>query len=176
MTSPTAPSATVRGDLRESIRDFLYLEACALDEHRYRDWLDMFADDGRYEVPVRVNREKDAEWQLSPKGRIFDDDKTTLGVRVSRLETDFAWAEQPPSHTRHFVTNILVFPSEDPEEYVVKSNCLVYRSRGNDAIPSLFSVQRRDVLRRHGSGWLIAQRFAALDQSMVNSRNLSVFF
>ncbi|MGH3262072.1 MAG: aromatic-ring-hydroxylating dioxygenase subunit beta [Sciscionella sp.] len=170
-----AVTDTVDRETRESIRDFLYLEALALDECRFRDWLAMFAEDARYEIPVRVSREKLAEWELSPVSRIFDDTKQTLEVRINRLETEFAWSEQPPSRTRHYVTNVLVRPADADGEYLGLSNCLLYRSRGWDPEPSLFSVQRRDVLRRGGDGWLIAHRWAALDQALVNAHNLSVF-
>lgn len=165
----------VSRDVRDSIRDFLYLESLALDERRFRDWLAMFAEDGRYEMPIRVNREKMADWELSPTGRIFDDDKETLGVRVNRLETDFAWAEQPPSRTRHYVTNVLVQGTDTQDEYLVLSNSFVYRSRGTLVEPSLFSAQRRDRVRRDGDGWLFVHRWIALDQALVNAHNLSIF-
>ena len=162
-------------EVRESVRDFLYQESLALDERRFRDWLAAFADDARYEIPVRVTREKLAEWELSPTSRIFDDTKETLEVRVRRLETDFAWSEQPPSRTRHFVTNILVEATDDPSEFLARSNCLVYRSRGEETVPSIFSAQRRDLLRRDGDTWLIVHRWAALDQAVVNAHNMSIF-
>lgn len=177
-TAAAAGPVPVRGEVRESIRDFLYLESLALDEHRFRDWLEMFAPDGRYEIPVRVNREKFADWELSPNARIFDDTHETLELRVRRLETDFAWAEQPPSRTRHYVTNVLVFGTESPDEFLARSNCLVYRSRGTDAEPTWYSAQRRDRLRRDDStsgGWVFVHRWAALDQAMINARNMSVF-
>jgi 3-phenylpropionate/cinnamic acid dioxygenase small subunit len=168
----------VSRDVRDGIRDFLYLESLALDERRFRDWLAMFAEDGRYEMPIRVNREKMADWELSPTGRIFDDNKETLGVRVNRLETDFAWAEQPPSRTRHYVTNVLVQGTDTQDEYLVLSNSFVYRSRGTLVEPSLFSAQRRDRVRRDDStpgGWLFVHRWIALDQALVNAHNLSIF-
>jgi 3-phenylpropionate/cinnamic acid dioxygenase small subunit len=175
MTTAVQPAVCIRGEIRDAIRDFLYLEALAIDERRFRDWLAMFAEDGRYEIPVRVNREKFAEWELSPKGRIFDDTKETLDIRVRRLETDFAWAEQPPSRTRHYVTNVLVFETDKPDEYLVLSNCLVYRSRATDAAVAWYSAQRRDRVRRDGNGWLLVHRWSALDQAMINARNLSIF-
>ncbi len=162
-------------EVRESVRDFLYLEALALDERRFRDWLTAFAPDARYEVPVRVTRDKLAEWELAPNARIFDDTRRTLEFRVERLETDFAWAEQPPSRTRHFVTNVLVQATEKPDEVCARSNCLVYRSRGDEPDPGIFSVQRKDLLRRSGDSWLIVHRWAALDQSVVNAHNMSIF-
>lgn len=157
------------------IQDFLNREALALDERRFRDWLDYLADDIRYEVPVRVTREGLADWELSPTSRIFDDTKQTLEVRVRRLETDFAWAEQPPSRTRHFVTNVVVDPTDSENEFLVSSNVFIYRSRGDDATPSLYSLFRKDTIRRTADGWEIARRWAALDQSLINAHNMSIF-
>lgn len=162
-------------EVHDSIQRFLHLESLALDERRFRDWLTAFADDARYEVPVRVTREKLAEWELSPTSRIFDDTKRTLEFRVERLETDFAWAEQPPSRTRHYVTNVLVEPTEVADEYLVLSNCLIYRSRGDDPTPSIFSTQRKDRIRKGADGWQIVHRWAAIDQSLINAHNLSIF-
>jgi len=172
---PVSRQDNVSREDKESIRDFLYLESLALDERRFRDWLALFAQDARYEMPVRVTREKLADWELSPVSRIFDDTKQTLEVRVRRLETDFAWSEQPPSRTRHFVTNVLVEATETDGELRALSNCLVYRSRGSETEPSVFSVQRRDRLRRDGSSWQIVHRWAALDQAVVNAHNMSIF-
>lgn len=162
-------------EVAESLRQFLYLESLALDERRFRDWLQAFAEDASYEVPVRVTREKLAEWELSPTSRIFQDTKRTLEFRVERLETDFAWSEQPPSRTRHYVTNVLAECTGTADEYLVRSNCLIYRSRGEDPNPSIFSVQRKDRIRRAGDGWQIVHRWAAIDQSLINAHNLSIF-
>ena len=113
----------------------------------------MLADDIRYEVPVRVTREIWPTWELSPTSRIFDDDRDTLEVRVRRLETDFAWAEQPPSRTRHYVTNVVVDPTDVAGEFLASSNCFIYRSRGDNPNPSLYSLFRKDTIRRTGDGW-----------------------
>lgn len=171
----TVPSRVDR-DTRLDVEEFLYREALALDERRFRDWLDLFTPDTRYEMPVRVTREKQADWELAPTARIFDDTKQTLEIRIRRLETDFAWAEQPPSRTRHYVTNVLADPGEAAGEYLVRSNLLVFRSRGDHTQWDLLSAQRRDTLRRTDEGWRIAYRWAALDQSTVNAHNLSIFF
>lgn len=157
------------------IQNFLYRESLAVDERRFRDWLEFLADDIRYEVPVRVVREKTAEWELSPNARIFDDDKETLEVRVRRLETDFAWAEQPPSRTRHYVTNIVADHTEVEDEYLVTSNCLIYRSRGDSTDHNLYSVARKDTVRRVQDSYVLARRWAAIDQSTINAHNMSIF-
>ncbi len=157
------------------VQDFLYREALALDERRFRDWLEFLADDIIYEVPVRVTREGLADWELSPTSRIFDDNKQTLEVRVRRLETDFSWAEQPPSRTRHYITNVIVDFTDEADEFLVSSNCFIYRSRGDDPNPSLYSLFRKDTIRRTVDGWRVARRWAALDQSLINAHNMSIF-
>jgi phthalate 3,4-dioxygenase beta subunit len=50
-------------------------------------------------------------------------------MRVKRLATDHAWAEDPPSRTRHFVTNVRTFRPRADELYV-ESALLLFRSRG----------------------------------------------
>jgi 3-phenylpropionate/cinnamic acid dioxygenase small subunit len=168
-------TSQVPREIKAEIEEFLYREALAVDERRFRDWLALLADDIRYEVPVRVTREAQADWELSPVSRILDEDRDTLEVRVRRLETDFAWADQPPSRTRHYVTNVLVDSTELANEYLVSSNCFIYRSRGDSPTPSLYSLFRKDTVRRIDSGWQLARRWAALDQSLINAHNLSIF-
>lgn len=167
--------STVDRNVQERIREFMLREALALDERRFRDWLGFLAEDISYDVPLRVVREGLAEWELSPTGRIFQDTKQTLEVRVRRLETDFAWAEQPPSRTRHYVTNVLIDDGEQEGEYEVTSYCLIYRSRGDSIEPNLVSVFRKDLLRTTADGYEIARRWAAIDQAVINAHNLSIF-
>jgi 3-phenylpropionate/cinnamic acid dioxygenase small subunit len=172
-----AEARAVDAQTRQEIEDFLYYEAELLDERRFEEWVELFAEDARYEMPIRVTREKRAGWELAPNGKIFDDSKATLNIRVQRLGTEYAWAEDPPSRTRHYVSNVRVRPAERDDEYNVRCNLLVYRSRGESPQYDLLSADRQDLLRRTpGGGWTIARRLIALDQSTVNSRNLSIFF
>ena len=171
MTVLSAVDRTVQQDIQE----FMFREALALDERRFRDWLEFLSEDITYDVPLRVVREGLAEWELSPNGRIFQDNKQTLEVRVRRLETDFAWAEQPPSRTRHYVTNVLVDAGEQDREYEVSSYCLIYRSRGDSIEPNFVSVFRKDLVRKTSDGYEIARRWAAIDQAVINAHNLSIF-
>lgn len=161
--------------VQQDIQEFMFREALALDERRFRDWLGFLSEDITYDVPLRVVREGLAEWELSPNGRIFQDNKQTLEVRVRRLETDFAWAEQPPSRTRHYVTNVLIDAGEQDGEYEVSSYCLIYRSRGDSIEPNFVSVFRKDLVRKTSDGYQIARRWAAIDQAVINAHNLSIF-
>jgi len=86
-----------------------------------------------------------------------------------------AWAEDPPSRTRHLITNIEVEPGESASEVKVYSNFIVYRSRA-ETEQDFYVGTRRDVLRRVAGSWRIAGRKVILDQNVLLAKNVSIFF
>jgi 3-phenylpropionate/cinnamic acid dioxygenase small subunit len=163
-------------ELQYEIEQFLYLEAELLDDHDYDAWYKLFADDVRYRVPTQANRlRRDRGTETSSEGELslFDDDKTTLGWRVNQLKSSTHWAEDPPSRTRHLVTNVRITETGVPDELSVRSNFICYRNRLQDEV-DIWAGERQDLLRRVDSGWLIAGRVVNLDQNVVLSKNLSV--
>lgn len=158
-----------------SIEDFLYYEAELVDNRRYEEWVALFTDDVTYEMPLRVTRESQAIWEISSRANIFKDDKDLLVIRVQRLGTEYAWAEQPPSRTRHYVTNVRARFLEDEGVYRVNSNLMVYRNRGDQPDWDLYSACRWDRLRVVDGDWQICHRRIVLDQSTMSAHNLSTF-
>jgi len=165
----------VAAQVREEVLEFLYREAELVDAGRLEDWLTLLTDDVRYRMPVRLTRERGAEPDRSDQMQFFWDDRTTLELRVRRLATDFAWAEDPPSRTRHFISNVRVEQGADPRELNVRSNVLIYRNRGDLADYELLSGERRDVLRSADGGWKLARREFLVDQAVLGSKNLAIF-
>ncbi len=170
MASPLSPADPRYADALE----FLYHEAGLLDSGRFLEWLDLLTPDVRYLMPVRLNRGGGEGAERAGGSEIFRDDRASLEVRVRRLGTNHAWAESPPSRTRHFVTNIRVFATAEPDELAVTSSVLVYRSRSNRPETDLFSGAREDVLRHGETGWRLAKRTILLDQSVIAARNISI--
>jgi 3-phenylpropionate/cinnamic acid dioxygenase small subunit len=175
--------------LRE-VEQFLYREARLLDERRFHEWLQLFTDDVRYWMGSRTNRyprSSKAIAILSPNRyveedqtredelSILDETKETLAGRVARLDTGMAWAEDPPSRTRHFIANIEVAPGDSASEIRVYSNFIVYRSRA-ESEEDFYVGARQDVLRRVDGAWKIARRKLTLDQNVLSAKNVSVFF
>jgi 3-phenylpropionate/cinnamic acid dioxygenase small subunit len=93
---------------------------------------------------------------------------------VRRLGTDVAWAEDPPSFTRRFVTNVRIDPA-DPFELRVRDYLLLYRSRGDRGVYDLLSGERHHVLRPNNGSFQIASRRVILDQASLGTKNLGVF-
>lgn len=166
--------------LQHEIEQFLYREALLLDERRFEEWLDLFTEDTHYFMPTRAVRyERDIERELSGPDDVahFDETKEQLGQRITRIRSGMAWAEDPPSRTRHLITNVMVSDGADAGEYVVQSNFLTFRGR-LDVDTDWFPGSRTDVLRRDPSaeyGWLIASRRIVLDHTVILSKNISIF-
>jgi phthalate 3,4-dioxygenase beta subunit len=157
---------------------FLVDEAYLLDAQQYRPWLDMLTDDIHYVMPVRVTTARGAGFDTSPGMAHFDEDKYSLTQRVARMETEHAWTEDPPSRLRHFITNVRSFECEDPDQLVVESAELLFRSRGDVNESALVSCGREDLLRRCYDGphvWKLACRRIIADESVLRMQNLAVF-
>jgi 3-phenylpropionate/cinnamic acid dioxygenase small subunit len=161
-----------------------------LDERRFREWLELFTDDARYWMDGRSNRnlktskaiaildvdryDKD-DLTKEDELAILDETKQTLGKRVARLETGMAWAEDPPSRTRHLIANIEVEPGDTASDLTVYCNFIVYRSRAKTE-QDFFVGTRRDVLRRVAGALKIARRKLTHDQNVLAAKNVSIFF
>jgi 3-phenylpropionate/cinnamic acid dioxygenase small subunit len=167
----TAPQA-----LWFELNQFYIREAWLLDERKFKEWLDLFTDDILYFMPRRKNvlrREQNRE--LAPLGdlAILEEDRRYLEMRVARLETGMAWAEDPPSRTRHLIGNLeaRALGNGDIE---ARTAFLVYRSH-LETDHQLLSGCRDDVLRRVADAWKIARRTIVLDANVLLDKNLSVF-
>jgi 3-phenylpropionate/cinnamic acid dioxygenase small subunit len=176
--------------LIREVEQFLYREARLLDERRFHDWLTLFTGDVHYWMAGRSNRYPKSSKAISildpdryvedDIGReeelaILDETKETLSARVARLDTGMAWAEDPPSRTRHMISNIEVEPGDGDAEIRVYSNFIVYRNRA-ESEEDFYVGARQDVLRRVGDEWKIAYRKLILDQNVLSAKNVSIFF
>jgi 3-phenylpropionate/cinnamic acid dioxygenase small subunit len=172
------------------VEQFLYREARLLDARRFHEWLELLTADVRYWMPVRTSRYpktskainilddaryEEAELSKADELAILDETKATLSRRIERLETGMAWAEDPPSRTRHLITNIEVEAGDTASEIKAYSNYLVYRSRA-ETEQDFYVGAREDVLRRVGGALKLARRTVILDQTVLLAKNVSIFF
>ena len=164
--------------VKQEVEDFLYAEAELLDERRYEEWLDLFAEDVRYWMPMRRNVPRDDPGREFTREGVdvnwFDEGKDTLTRRVKQILTGVHWAEQPPSRICHIVSNVQILDA-GPEDVRVKSRFLLYRNRVETETDFLVG-KREDVLRRVNGGFRIARRKIILDQNVLLAKNLTFFF
>jgi 3-phenylpropionate/cinnamic acid dioxygenase small subunit len=158
------------------LMQFYIREAWLLDERRFKEWLDLFTDDVLYFMPRRKNvLRRELHRELTPLGdlAILEEDKRYLEMRVARLDTGMAWAEDPPSRTRHLIGNLEAAPLENGEVQA-KTAFLVYRSH-LETDHQLLSGCREDLLCKVEGSWKVARRTIVLDANVLLDKNLSVF-
>lgn len=165
----------VSGDEYEAAVEFLLREAEFLDERRWREWLQLLTDDIVYAMPVRVTKERSLEASVLTDMDHFREDLFSLRKRVERLETEYAWTEDPPSRTRHFISNIRVARGERADELAARSYLLLFRSRGDVRPAEMLSAERVDVLRRVDGTLRLARRTILVDEAVLRTQNLSIF-
>jgi len=75
---------------------FVLHEARLIDEQRFDEWLDLFAEDGRYWMPLEYG-------QTDPvlHNSLFYDDKLLLRIRIERLKGAKTYSQKPKSRCHH---------------------------------------------------------------------------
>jgi len=76
----------------------------------------------------------------------FDETHASILDRTGHLQKS-AWAEDPPSRCRRFVTNVRVGEADAPGEYEVVSYLFLERSRGDNPDNERLTAGRRDIWR-----------------------------
>jgi 3-phenylpropionate/cinnamic acid dioxygenase small subunit len=173
--APGPVALTAQQALWLELMQFYIREAWLLDERKFKEWLDLFTDDVLYFMPRRKNvLRREVHRELTPLGdlAIFEEDKRYLEMRVARLETGMAWAEDPPSRTRHLIGNLEAAPLEN-DDVEAKTAFLVYRSH-LETDHQLLSGCREDALRKVNGVWKVARRTIVLDANVLLDKNLSV--
>ncbi|MDO4761626.1 MAG: 3-phenylpropionate/cinnamic acid dioxygenase subunit beta [Corynebacterium sp.] len=163
------------------IQNLYYDEADLLDEGRYVDWLELFDDDLYYWSPTRTNRLR-RQQALAIAGpdeaAFYDETKDSLAWRIRRFDSGMAWAEDPPSRTRHLITNLSArhaVDGEGNEVLEVRTNFLVWRTRLEHE-RDIYAGTRTDLLRETADGYKIFDRRILLDINVLPSKNISTFF
>jgi 3-phenylpropionate/cinnamic acid dioxygenase small subunit len=163
--------------LQYEIEQFLYHEAALLDERRFTEWLGLLDPELEYWMPVRSTRalgDEAHEFAKLGEGAFFDEDKASIEQRVTKLTTGFAWAEDPPSRTRHNVSNVRIL-ERGGGLIRIACNFLLLRTRlANDN--DLWSGRREDTLRPNERSFTIVKRHLFIDHVSLDSKNLSSFF
>jgi len=163
------------GDRQREFEALLYHEAALLDSDAFEQWLDMIDDSIRYFAPVRATLPRGKE-DFGRRELVahFDDDKAGLAARTRRIRTGWAHAEEPPSRTRHFISNVRVLAIDSATESArVASNFIVFRSAGDRDNRTFFGA-REDTWRMTPGGWRLTNRLIILDHNVIEA--ISVFF
>ena len=98
------------GDVQREVEQFLYAQAELLDGKHWQAWIDLFAAEGVYWMPVSAEQ---TEWEGSPS--IFAEDKLIMEIRKGRVSHPNAWSQAPMWETSHLVGHVALESVGDQE-------------------------------------------------------------
>ncbi len=158
--------------LLQELDAFYRREILLLQDHRYREWLDIMDPAISYRVPVTTSTQDGLVTREDELG-YYDEDFELLKARVAKLESKQSWVEQPPSRLRYFVQVVDAHRQSDGG-VVARSNLLLLQYRWN--MEQQFSGSRADVLVAVEGGLRLRERRVVLDRQILGKQGLSVFF
>ncbi|KWV50932.1 hypothetical protein AS156_14000 [Bradyrhizobium macuxiense] len=137
---------------RTDVEDFLFNEAELLDQWRLPEWLTLFTEDARYEVPCT-----DLPTDASSDTNLFyiADDRMRLGERVKRLMKRTAHAEFPHSKTSRIVGNVRIH-ARHADEIDVTSVFQTLRTK--DGVTDLYFGTNKYRLALRDDGFRIREK------------------
>jgi 3-phenylpropionate/cinnamic acid dioxygenase small subunit len=97
------PGLMVEPALHREVEQMLFLQAEYLDGKHWQSFIDLFADDGVYWMPVRPEQ---SDWEGSPS--IFAEDKLLMEIRKGRVSHPNAWSQAPMWETNHVVSHVAI--------------------------------------------------------------------
>jgi len=132
---------------RADYEDFLYHEAALLDAWQLEQWLGLFAEGARYEVPTAGNNE-----QANSDHDLFyiADDWFRLKHRVARLMKKSGHSEYPRSNGLRLISNVRVLGQDDNGDTRVTSAFITYRSI-NDQTQNYFGHHHYRLIEVDGA-------------------------
>ncbi|MDG1904330.1 MAG: 3-phenylpropionate/cinnamic acid dioxygenase subunit beta [Arenicella sp.] len=163
-------------DRYNSVLSHYYDEATMLDNMEFQAWGATLAQDLTYSVPIRHTRTmRDREADVVRSLQHYDDNYMSMMGRIMRFGGDSAFAEDPPSRIRRFVSNLQVFETDNENELNAVSYLLITRNRFDDDFFDLVPCERHDLLRESDGTFMLAKREVIVDQSVIGTPNLAMF-
>ncbi|HZQ73083.1 MAG TPA: aromatic-ring-hydroxylating dioxygenase subunit beta [Burkholderiales bacterium] len=137
-------------ELREEVEALLLREARLLDERRFAEWLELYAEDALYWVPTRPEHRSPADGLA-----LFHESRALLEIRVARLQRADMHVQSPPARTLHQVSAIEVSASSEPGWQTEARSALVV-AECREARSRWFAGRALHGLRRTPAGLRIA--------------------
>ena len=129
-------------------QEFIAHEARLIDEQRFDEWLALFADDGRYWVPLQGAAQEEG----ASHNALADEDRLLLSLRVQRLKNPKAHSQHPRSRCQH-VLQPSTQVTADADGCELRTPFLYVESRGERQLLLAGACTHRLV--RAGDGWRI---------------------
>ena len=140
--------------LQHRVEQFLFYQSELLDQKQWAAYIDLFAPEGVYWMPVTPDQ---AEWLDSPS--IFAEDRHLMEIRMGRVQHPNAWSQAPQWGTSHVIGNVVIESATD-SEVVVRSRFQMMELRRDQL--RHFAGTYRHTLARNGDDFKIVLQWVDL--------------
>lgn len=130
----------------EELIRFVVREARLIDEKRFEEWYELFAEDGHYWVPASPGQ-PDA---LNHNSLAYED-RLLLRLRIERLKSPLAYSQKPASRCHHLLQTPEVEKRDDQRrEYLTRTQLVYTETRGDES--QRYAATAWHTLVRSGAG------------------------
>jgi benzoate/toluate 1,2-dioxygenase subunit beta len=137
---------------RQEIEDFLYREARLLDTWEFEEWFDLFTDDAIYWIPAGHD-DIDPTQHIS----IIHDNKAAMAMRIKRLRSGFAYAQDPRSRVHRLISNVELGQANDQNQSI-EVTCVMLLVELARHRQTFHSARCEFTLVRNGKDWRLRRK------------------
>ena len=113
---------------RQDLVDLVVREARLLDDRRYEEWNALFTDDAIYWIPLAPEQTEGTQHT----SHLYED-KLLRDLRIERLKSPRAFAQQPPSRCHHLLqTPVVEIFSTAENRYFLRTEFHYTESQGDE--------------------------------------------
>jgi 3-phenylpropionate/cinnamic acid dioxygenase small subunit len=148
--------AGTASSLQHQVEQFLFYQSELLDQKQWAAYIDLFAVEGVYWMPVTPDQ---TEWLDSPS--IFAEDRHMMEIRMGRVQHPNAWSQAPQWGTSHVIGNVVI-ESAGESEIVVRSRFQMVELR-RDQLRHFAGTYRHTLARNGDDLKIVLQRVDLLN-------------
>lgn len=160
---------------RDAVVSFVHDETHLLNEERYEEWLGLLSEDFDYRLPTPQVRDDPRVRPYSDRSLLAWESVHSLRLRFERIQTDYAWADRPPSFHRRHLTAVRVAPGAVEGEWTVSADEIVARSRVPEGT-HMVSALREDLVRVEEGRLRLARRTVFVDLNRPALAQIALLF
>jgi 3-phenylpropionate/cinnamic acid dioxygenase small subunit len=154
--APSPEAGSAQSSLQHQVEQFLFYQSELLDQKQWAAYIDLFAPEGVYWMPVTPDQ---TEWLDSPS--IFAEDRHMMEIRMGRVQHPNAWSQAPQWGTSHVIGNVVI-ESAGESEFVVRSRFQMVELR-RDQLRHFAGTYRHTLARKGDDFKIVLQRVDLLN-------------
>ena len=150
---------------RDRIKDLIYREASLLDEKKWHEWLDLYAEDTVFWMPAWTSEYETTSDPELGFNLLYLKGRASLEDRVFRIESGDSFASVPMARTTHLVGNLL-FRSAGEAAIEVRASWIVHSYGIHGGITRSGSYEYR-LREEAGALKIVRKKITMIDDKLV---------